>query len=161
MPFLALVFTCQEKSSMREVEGVTYHKRWSPVRFNCICSKLTHQCWRHFVTATGSRCDPTFSVSYSVTVRPGALGRRLSNHNVFLKTRFLSFSSDAPIKFSFNYTSVVNFKTVWTCLTSQETVLKFINVVGPFAKEIENLCVQKPFWLDNLLPSVPVRVVAL
>ena len=140
MPFLALVFTCQVKSSMREVGGVTYHKRWSPVRFICICSKLTHQCWRHFVTATGSRCDPTFSKCLIVWLfDPGHLEEDYPITMFFLKTRFLSFSSDAPIKFSFNYTSIVNFKTVWTCLTSQETVLKFINVIGPFAKELENL----------------------
>ena len=26
--------------------------------------------------------------------------------------------------------------TIWTYLTSQETALKFINVVGPFAKQL-------------------------
>ena len=39
----------------------------------------------------------------------------------------------------FNNATVENFKTVQTYLTSQETALKFKNVIGPFAKKIENL----------------------
>ena len=39
----------------------------------------------------------------------------------------------------FNNATVENFKTDQTYLTSQETALKFKNVIGPFAKKIENL----------------------
>ena len=42
----------------------------------------------------------------------------------------------------FNHATVENFKTVLTYLTSQETALKFINVIGPFVKKkkIEKPC---------------------
>ena len=56
--------------------------------------------------------------------------------------------------------TVENFKTIWTYLTSRETALKFMNIIGPFAKCFRIFCFQKP-WLDNVLPSAPARVVAL
>ena len=36
--------------------------------------------------------------------------------------------------------TVENFKTIWTYLTSRKTALKFmnINIIGPFAKKLEN-----------------------
>ena len=37
--------------------------------------------------------------SYSATTRTGALGRRLSNHNVFLKTKDSQISCNGPMKF--------------------------------------------------------------
>ena len=42
----------------------------------------------------------------------------------------------------FNHATVENFKTVLTYLTSQETALKFINVIGPFVKKkkLKNPC---------------------
>ena len=44
----------------------------------------------------------------------------------------------------FNYATVENFKTAWTYLTSQETALKFMNVIGPFAKKnLRIFCFQK------------------
>ena len=36
----------------------------------------------------------------------------------------------------FNHATVENFKTVLTNLTSQETALKFINVIGPLVKKL-------------------------
>ena len=42
-----------------------------------------------------------------------------------------------------NYATVENFKTVWSYLTFQETALKFMNVIGPFAKELENLLISE------------------
>ena len=44
----------------------------------------------------------------------------------------------------FHNATVENFKTVWTYLTSQETALKFKNVIGPFAKKkIRFFCFSK------------------
>ena len=42
-----------------------------------------------------------------------------------------------------NYATVENFKTVWSYLTFQETALRFMNVVGPFAKELANLLISE------------------
>ena len=42
-----------------------------------------------------------------------------------------------------NYATVENFKTVWSYLTFQETALRFLNVIGPFAKELENLLISE------------------
>ena len=41
----------------------------------------------------------------------------------------------------FNYATIEHYKTLWTHLTSQETALKFMNVIGLFAKKIENFFV--------------------
>ena len=57
--------------------------------------------------------------------------------------------------------TVENFKTIWAYLTSRETALKFMNIIGPFAKNLRIFCFQKTLWLDNLLPSVQIRVIAL
>ena len=56
----------------------------------------------------------------------------------------------------FNYATVENFKTAWTYLTSQETALKFMNVIGPFAKKkLENLLFSENWlWLDNIVFQV-------
>ena len=63
----------------------------------------------------------------------------------------------------FNYATVKNFKTAWTYLTSQETAIRFMNVIGPLRKKktLEYFVLEKTSWLDNLLPSAPVRVAAL
>ena len=45
--------------------------------------------------------------------------------------------------------TVENFKAIWTYLTSQETALKFIKVIGPFAENLRNFCFQKQLWLDS------------
>ena len=34
--------------------------------------------------------------------------------------------------------TVENVKTIWTYLTSRETDLKFMNIIGPLAKKLEN-----------------------
>ena len=39
----------------------------------------------------------------------------------------------------FNYATIEHYKTLGTHLTSQETALKFMNVIGSFAKKLENL----------------------
>ena len=36
-----------------------------------------------------------------------------------------------------------------------------LNLIGPLPKHLGILCFQKSLWLDNLLPSAPVQVVAL
>ena len=55
----------------------------------------------------------------------------------------------------------LNFKTVWSNLTSQETALKSINVLVRLPKILRIFCFQKSLQgLDNLLPSAPVRVAA-
>ena len=51
------------------------------------------------------------------------------------------------------------FETVWTYLTSQETVLKFMNVTGPFAENLRNFCFQKQLWLDSKCPCSSGRSV--
>ena len=97
---------------------------------------------------------------YIVTTRTGALGRRLSNHKVFWKQKILKFFCKQTNKIQGSTMPVENYRTVWTCLTSQEKALKFMNVIGPFAKNLRIFCFQKKLWLDNL-PSAPVRAVAL
>ena len=47
------------------------------------------------------------------------------------------------INLRLTYATVENFKTVWSYLTFQETALKFMNVIGPFAKELENLLISE------------------
>ena len=34
--------------------------------------------------------------------------------------------------------TVENVNTIWTYLTSRETALKFMNIIGPLAKKLEN-----------------------
>ena len=59
------------------------------------------------------------------------------------------FSSFFEWKLMVQLSTVENFKTVWTYLTSQETALKFIKVIGPFAENLRNFCFQKQLWLDS------------
>ena len=62
----------------------------------------------------------------------------------------------------FNYATIKNFKTAWTYLASQETAIRFMNVIGSLQKKtLESFVFEKTSWLDNLLPSAPVRVAAL
>ena len=56
---------------------------------------------------------------------------------------------------------LTSFKSIWTYLTSQETAFKFMNFMGPFAKNLRIFCFQKMLWLDDVLPSVPVWVSVL
>ena len=81
--------------------------------------------------------------SYSATTETGTLGRRLSNHSVFWKqdSQFFFFFANGLIKF--NYAAVENFKTVWSYLTSQETAIKFMNVICSFAKKLKILLFSK------------------
>ena len=56
----------------------------------------------------------------------------------------------------FNYATIEHYKTLWTHLTSQETALKFMKVIGSFFKKknLRTFCFQKVMWLYNLLSSV-------
>ena len=77
----------------------------------------------------------------SVTTQTGPLGRRFSNPLIslrFLISRFSSFVfANGPIKFKIQLYSrcIENFETVWTYLTSQETTLKFMILIGLFEKK--------------------------
>ena len=91
-------------------------------------------------------CKQNFLSNYSATIRTGAPGRRVSNNNVFWKQKILKFFCKRTNKIQgFKNATVENFETVWTYLTCLETTLKFMNVIGPFAKQ----------------PWVSFRVVAL
>ena len=65
---------------------------------------------------------------------------------MFWKQKILKFFANGPIKFKAQFATVENVKTVWTYLTSEETALKFMNVIGPFKKKIENL-----LFTDNVV----------
>ena len=54
-----------------------------------------------------------------------------------------------------NYATVENFKTVWSYLTFQETALKFMNVIGPFAKELENLLISEDVVIGQSSSKCP------
>ena len=54
-----------------------------------------------------------------------------------------------------NYATVKNFKTVWSYLTFQETALKFMNVIGPFAKELENLLISEDVVIGQSSSKCP------
>ena len=54
-----------------------------------------------------------------------------------------------------NYATVENFKTVWSYLTFQETALKFMNVIGPFAKELENLLISENVMIGQSSSKCP------
>ena len=54
---------------------------------------------------------------------------------------FFFFFANGLIKF--NYAAVENFKTVWSYLTSQETAIKFMNVICSFAKKLKILLFSK------------------
>ena len=78
----------------------------------------------------------------SVTTQTGPLGRRFSNPLIslrFLISRFSSFFffANGPIKFKIQLYSrcIEHFETVWTYLTSQETTLKFMILIGLFEKK--------------------------
>ena len=75
--------------------------------------------------------------------------------------RYSSFFANGPInKIQGSYATVENFKTAWTYLTFQVTVLKFVKVIGPRLQEnLRIFSFQKLLWLDSLFPSAPVRVV--
>ena len=73
--------------------------------------------------------------NYNATIRTGAPGRRVSNNNVFWKQKILKFFCKRTNKIQGFKNATVEKKTVWTYLTSLETTLKFMNVIGPFAKK--------------------------
>ena len=98
--------------------------------------------------------------SYSATTQTGTLGRRLSNHSVFWKQdSFFFFFANRLIKF--NYAAVENFKTVWSYLTSQETALKFMNVIFHLQKNLRFFCFQQTLCVYNLIPNAMVRVATM
>ena len=60
----------------------------------------------------------------------------------FFENKILNFFfANGLIKF--NYAAVENFKTVWSYLTSQETAIKFMNVICSFAKKLKILLFSK------------------
>ena len=78
----------------------------------------------------------------SVTTQTGPLGRRLSNPLISLrslktKESQVFFFANGPIKFKIQLYNrcIENFETVWTYLTSQETTLKFMILIGLFEKK--------------------------
>lgn len=82
----------------------------------------------------------------------------------FENKRFWSFFANRPIKFNFQlYTTVENFKSLWTYLTSQEMVLKIHDFYGSVCKKPWEsfFFFRKMLWLDNLCPSSAVREVAM
>lgn len=92
----------------------------------------------------------------------GTLGRRLSNRNLFWNqgfSRFFSKQTDkihsstmCPLK------TLKAFELTWP-LRKQPS--KFMNFMGPFAKNLRIFCFRKMLWLDDVLPSVPVWVSVL
>ena len=77
---------------------------------------------------------------HSAKTQTKLLGRRLPNHNVFWKQKIINFFCKQTNNIQiFNYKTVENFKPIWTYLTSQETALIFMNVIGRYAKKIGNL----------------------
>ena len=90
----------------------------------------------------------------------GTLGRRLSTRNICWKQEILTFffffcKRTTKIQV-LNYATIEHYKTLWTHLTSQETALKFMNVIGSFAKKLENL-----LWCNNTIFSQVSRVECL
>ena len=73
-----------------------------------------------------------------------AIGRKLSNHNVFWKQK--------NPKIFFNYATLENFNTVWSSLTSQETAHKLFLLLVRLYKTWESFVFEKKLcdWLDNL-----------
>ena len=71
------------------------------------------------------------------------------------------FFTNGPIKFKINYATVENFKPfeVDRPLRKQTSNLWMLLVLSQ--KDLRIFCFQKLVWLDNLLSSAPVRVVAL
>ena len=59
------------------------------------------------------------------------------------------------INLRLTYATVENFKTVWSYLTFQETALKFMNVIGPFAKELENLLISEDVVIGQSSSKCP------
>ena len=100
-------------------------------------------------------------ISYSATTRNRALGRSLSNHSDFWKQKILNFFDKGTNKIQGSTIQPLNFKTVWSNLTSQETALKSMNVWVRSPKILRIFCFHQSLQgLDNILPSALVRVVA-
>ena len=81
----------------------------------------------------------------TVTVRLLKPGPLVEDYPItaFFESKILNFFFFANGLIKFNYAAVENFKTVWSYLTSQETALKFMNVICPFAKKTYNSFVFK------------------
>ena len=93
------------------------------------------------------------------TVKPRHLEEDCPLKTFFWKRKILKFFRQWTNKIQeFNYATVESFKTVWIYQSSQETALKFTDVIGPFAKKLENLKISEiTLWLDNLLLSFPAK----
>ena len=100
--------------------------------------------WLHYnVTSLINRgLIKKVNLLYSWTTRTGALERRLSSHNDFWKEKILKYFCKRTNKIQ-DSTICSHWKL--SCrlnlLTSRETALKFTNVIGPFAKTLNNLLV--------------------
>ena len=65
--------------------------------------------------------------------------KKIVHSQYLLKTRdshvFFFFCKGTTKIQVLNYATIEHYKTLWTHLTSQETALKFMNVIGSFAKK--------------------------
>ena len=102
------------------------------------------------------------AVFYREDTWTGTIGIRLFTHNVCWKQRILKFCffilhlGTNKIQV-FNYATIEHYKTLWTHLTSQEKALKFMNVIGSFAKKTwESFIFRK--WCDCTIFSQVSRV---
>lgn len=69
---------------------------------------------------------------------PRCTWKKIMNHNVFRKQNILKFFANGPIKYKTQLCNRCN-QCVLTYVTSQETALQFMTVIGPFPKNLENL----------------------
>ena len=104
--------------------------------------------------------DNCFSVAmrlnYTVDTPTRVTWKKIFQSQHFLKTKDsqVLFCKQINVIQGFNYAPIENLKTAWTYLTSQETALKFMNVIGPFAKNLRIFCFQKMLWLDDIVFQV-------
>ena len=97
-----------------------------------------------------------FTFSYSATTRTGAPGRRLSNHNIFKKQKILKlFLANGPIKFKVQPCNCWKLYNHLNSGNSPQIHESYRSVCKKSWKSF--FFFQKLLWLDNLLPSAPVR----
>ena len=95
----------------------------------------------HLNTITVQTLKPRHLDTITVwTLKPRHLEEDCPLKTFFWKRKILKFFCQWTNKMQeFNYATVESFKTVWIYQSSQETALKFTNVIDPFAKKLENL----------------------
>ena len=76
-------------------------------------------------------------------VKPDTLKKIVQVQCFLKKEDSIVFLPMDQINSRLNYATVENFKTVWSYLIFQEMALKFINVIGLFAKELDNLLISE------------------